>query len=111
MTLDEAILHAKEKSVCTKGKCSSDHAQLALWLSELKELRANQNHSVAALLDHAVDMSRKGAEKLLWFSGPFRTPHLTQAGARSLFPIQKLPDGASPIYYRDPSEETTKESV
>lgn len=38
MTLDEAIEHAKEKA---QGDCacSKDHAQLAAWLQELKDLR------------------------------------------------------------------------
>lgn len=37
MTLDEAIDHAEKKS--SKTKCGEEHAQLAVWLKELKELR------------------------------------------------------------------------
>ena len=41
MTLYEAILHCREKA---KGcdACAEDHAQLAAWLTELKEMRDAQ---------------------------------------------------------------------
>lgn len=38
MTIDEAIMHAEEKSGC--DDCGREHAQLAAWLRELKQLRA-----------------------------------------------------------------------
>lgn len=109
MTLDEAIVHAKDKSACTKGKCASDHAQLALWLEELKELRANRNRAVSQFLDRAVEASQKGAEKLIrWDIFGFPRVNMT-AMARSLFQIEKLPDGALPIYDCEPDDIKTKE--
>ena len=44
MTLDEAIEHAKEVA-CDDGPCTTEHAQLADWLSELKMLRT-ENESL-----------------------------------------------------------------
>lgn len=38
MTLDEAIVHCKEK-VCDNSECSNQHKQLAEWLEELKNYR------------------------------------------------------------------------
>lgn len=38
MNLDEAIKHAKEKSL-GESMCGKDHLQLAEWLAELKQLR------------------------------------------------------------------------
>lgn len=40
MTLDEAIEHALEVSKSKCGECAKEHAQLALWLLELKGLKA-----------------------------------------------------------------------
>ena len=37
MTLDEAIMHCEYKSDCTE--CGKEHAQLAVWLKELKALK------------------------------------------------------------------------
>lgn len=37
LTLDEAIQHCLEKSDCSE--CGQEHAQLAEWLKELKQLR------------------------------------------------------------------------
>jgi hypothetical protein len=40
MTLDEAIQHANEvASTCSNKECGLDHAQLAMWLEELKQRR------------------------------------------------------------------------
>lgn len=39
MTLQEAIIHAKEKSKSLSGKCAQEHLQLAEWLEELQSLR------------------------------------------------------------------------
>lgn len=39
MTLDEAILHAEEKSQQLCGECAEEHKQLAEWLRELKASR------------------------------------------------------------------------
>ena len=40
MTLDEAIKHAEEVSLC-ETTCGAEHAQLATWLRELRDIRAN----------------------------------------------------------------------
>ena len=50
MTLDEAIIHAKEvaeKHGCTA--CGLDHAQLAAWLEELQDRRRVEEMSLRAL--------------------------------------------------------------
>ena len=40
MTLDEAIKHCKEiSSTCKNIQCAADHAQLAEWLTELKQIK------------------------------------------------------------------------
>lgn len=39
MTLDDAIQHCLEKS-CDESECSKEHRQLAEWLMELKQYRA-----------------------------------------------------------------------
>lgn len=39
MSIDEAIAHCHEKALCD-GPCARDHAQLAEWLCELKQVRA-----------------------------------------------------------------------
>jgi len=39
MTIDEAIVHAKEVSKSDACYCAEEHLQLAAWLEELKELR------------------------------------------------------------------------
>jgi len=43
MTIDEAIVHAREQSVkqlgCGEFSCANQHKQLADWLEELKLLR------------------------------------------------------------------------
>lgn len=41
MTLDEAISHAEEVAATCCDNCRADHLQLAAWLKELKERRAN----------------------------------------------------------------------
>ena len=38
MTLEEAIIHCKEKA-CGDTECSKEHLQLAIWLEELQALR------------------------------------------------------------------------
>ena len=43
MTLQEAIIHAKEKSKTLSGKCAQEHLQLAEWLEELQCLRKSNN--------------------------------------------------------------------
>lgn len=45
MTLDEAIVHAKEAGIklmldCSTYSCGQEHMQLAQWLEELKAFRA-----------------------------------------------------------------------
>jgi len=39
MTLDEAIAHADDRAADADCECREDHAQLALWLRELRTLR------------------------------------------------------------------------
>ena len=44
MTLDEAIIHSKQKSLNLlkdKRECALEHRQLAIWLSDLKALTEN----------------------------------------------------------------------
>lgn len=41
MTLDEAISHAEDVAATCCDNCRADHLQLAEWLKELKERRAN----------------------------------------------------------------------
>ncbi len=45
MTLDDAIIHALEESMREDlcEECRKEHQQLADWLRELKELRAQLN--------------------------------------------------------------------
>lgn len=45
MTLDEAIIHAKEisENQCICEECQKEHRQLADWLEELKTLREKSN--------------------------------------------------------------------
>ena len=48
MTLDEAIVHARETAECRTGLCEScraEHAQLADWLDELKILRERMKNN------------------------------------------------------------------
>ena len=40
MTLEEAIIHCKEKA-CDNTQCAMEHRQLAEWLEELQEYRKN----------------------------------------------------------------------
>lgn len=40
MTLEEAIIHCKEKA-CSNTQCAIEHGQLAEWLEELQEYRKN----------------------------------------------------------------------
>ena len=42
MTLEEAIIHCKEKA-CDNTQCALEHRQLAEWLKELQALRKNNN--------------------------------------------------------------------
>lgn len=42
MTLEEAIIHCKEKA-CGNTQCALEHRQLAEWLKELQSLRKNNN--------------------------------------------------------------------
>lgn len=46
MTIDEAIVHAKETADTRNDlcdKCREEHRQLAEWLTELRELRITLN--------------------------------------------------------------------
>lgn len=41
MTIEEAIVHCRNKAAdeTANEQCRDEHAQLAIWLAELKELR------------------------------------------------------------------------
>ena len=41
MTLEEAIIHCKEKA-CDNTQCALEHRQLAEWLQELQQYRKNK---------------------------------------------------------------------
>lgn len=58
MTLQEAIIHAKEKSKTLSGKCAQEHLQLAEWLEELRYLQES-NHwiSVSERLPNNEDVA------------------------------------------------------
>ena len=64
MTLDEAILHAHKQAHELEGtECGREHAQLAMWLSELKELRegpskANPEEAVELVAEQNPDAVR-----------------------------------------------------
>lgn len=45
MTLEEAIIHCKEKA-CDDTQCAHEHRQLAEWLEELKQRRAQEQQEV-----------------------------------------------------------------
>lgn len=42
MTLEEAIIHCKEKA-CDNTQCAMEHRQLAGWLEELQKYRKNKD--------------------------------------------------------------------
>lgn len=42
MTLEEAIIHCKEKA-CDNTQCALEHKQLAEWLQELQQYRNRRN--------------------------------------------------------------------
>ena len=46
MTLDQAIKHCEEKAECKDGACSTEHAQLAKWLKELKYYRKQKQKAM-----------------------------------------------------------------
>ena len=47
MILEEAIKHCEEKA-CDNTQCALEHRQLAEWLKELQELKANNINSKEA---------------------------------------------------------------
>ena len=49
MTLDEAIKHAEDVSLC-ETSCGAEHAQLATWLHELRDLQVVNTELLDALL-------------------------------------------------------------
>lgn len=50
MTLDEAIQHCEDVAASnTCADCASEHEQLAAWLKELKDYRANYERKAAEL--------------------------------------------------------------
>ena len=57
MTLDEAIIHAKElsenQSICKD--CREEHKQLAAWLEELKQYKEEQQEVQETNLEHYYD--------------------------------------------------------
>lgn len=58
MTLDEAIVHAREVASVQKDKCeqcAKDHEQLAKWLEELKGLRQSKADVIDEFFDLIAD--------------------------------------------------------
>ena len=53
MTLEEAIIHCKEKS-CDNTQCALEHRQLAEWLKELQSLRSNKNEIISPYFENGV---------------------------------------------------------
>lgn len=91
MTLEEAIIHCKEK-VCGNTQCALEHRQLAEWLQELQAMKSlpsnldeaairvanemeiptehSQPESLTLIMRHiATQMFKSGAE---WMAGQFR---------------------------------------
>ena len=48
MTLDEAIKHAEERATACDDECGQEHAQLAEWLRELRDIRKARNDLTTA---------------------------------------------------------------
>lgn len=90
MTINEAIDHAKKQSECG-GVCGEEHAQLALWLEELVRLRVQTGHAVANYLRNAIEEFDARQKK------PNRRVGIHEV-AHKMFMVDKLPDGALPIY-------------
>jgi hypothetical protein len=57
MTLDEAIEHAEWCAENTCGECAEEHRQLAEWLRELRDKRAEER-SCAAIAAEAARQNR-----------------------------------------------------
>lgn len=53
MTLEEAIIHCKEKA-CGNTHCALEHRQLAEWLKELQALRSNKNKIISPYFENGV---------------------------------------------------------
>ena len=66
MTLDEAIDHARSKAECG-GECAAEHAQLAEWLEELRELRGERTCRVKASYDTS-DVDSRGSNAEWYFA-------------------------------------------
>jgi len=71
MNLDDAILHARHQS-CQGGECGAEHDQLAMWLEELRNLRAEQarrhgesKEAVLEVLENAEAWTADGFEDAL----------------------------------------------
>ena len=68
MTLDEAIQHCEEKTLCG-NVCGLEHKQLAEWLKELKGYRMDEETkldktTVTGVLEKLLNTSRDDLEKL-----------------------------------------------
>lgn len=110
MTIEETIQYLRETWRCEGQDQEQAYAQIALWLEELIELRANRNKVVGAFLDHANKAwGQRQSEKLCW-NDPFGGIHYNHTAlGRSLFPIEKLPDGVLPIFDKEPPVDVDKE--
>lgn len=53
MTLEEAIIHCKEKA-CDNTQCALEHRQLAEWLKELQQYRKNAKQQEADLNNEII---------------------------------------------------------
>ena len=57
MTLDEAIAHSEE--MANETPCGQEHRQLADWLKELRELKANPFCNKSAIWEALKEMSKE----------------------------------------------------
>lgn len=109
MTIDETIVYLRETFRCECQEQEQIHAQIALWLEELLELRANKNRVVGSFLDQAkTNWEQRQPEKLVWINALGGLRYNASALGRSLFQVEKLPDGALPIFDKEPTETETE---
>lgn len=74
LSIDEAIVHAREVASVQKDKCeqcAKDHEQLAEWLEELKDLRQGRADEGAKMIDEFVKAIEKHQTRKESYFGPF----------------------------------------
>ncbi len=54
MTLEEAIIHCKEKA-CGNTQCALEHRQLAEWLQDLQQYYKNSRKEDSAVTLHELE--------------------------------------------------------